>query len=90
MTGVLVRKEDFETESHKAKVAQEDGGRHHGSVLSNRKLQEVMEGAGSPASSENVSITPQGLQMPELWKQAGQTERLGAVHSYRLSLLFRG
>lgn len=90
MTGVLVRKENFETESHKEKVAQEDGGRHHGSVLPNRKLQEAMEGAGSPASPENMSITTQGLQMPELWKQAGQTERLSAVHSYRLSLWFRG
>lgn len=45
-----------------------------------------MEGAGSPASPENVPITTQGLQMPELWKQAGQTGRLSAVHSYRLSL----
>lgn len=28
MTGVLIRKENFETESHKEKVAQEDSGRH--------------------------------------------------------------
>lgn len=37
MTDVLVRKESFETESHKEKVAQKDRDRHCGSVRPSRK-----------------------------------------------------
>lgn len=37
-------------------------------------MQEATEGAWSPASPENVSLTTLGFQMPEPWKQDRQKD----------------
>lgn len=50
MTGVLVRRENSETESHKEKVAQEDSGRHHGSVLPKKREAARGNGGGRVSS----------------------------------------